>query len=1324
MSNVGQGILTIAGTIIGAYYGNPQLGYLAGSLLGQALFPTKLPGQQGPRLSDARTTTSEVGAPVMIVRGTDAVPGNVIWLSKTREVSSSKKVGGKGGPQQKQTTYTYYQSIAIGLCKGPKEQILRVWENGKVVYDIRAKFEGETDSEYTARVTFSSVYGAKFVFYTGHETQLPDPTIELDKGVGNVPAFRGLCYVVYPDRQLREDQGMRHPNFRFEISDGFGTPAMDIEQVGAANGYTNIAIGTDPTLTHTLAPPDDPVSPNGAMIMVATTVGSKTSAGAFHPPEVVTIGYGGKQMTQLHEYYCEQLSAVPFGTTVKQTRVSIWAMIYNVDELTNETVSLDHSDESASILTTAFFFRYVHPLDVTDPLSQGAQDVRDQTVHPLALGQWSIDTPDGAMTMSVMTSTHIGNPPEDIHPTGGLYAEMDIIGTAQWNTYHRSCFIFRTVYSGVDRTDNYGASLNPNDPTRPYSLSAFQFSWRAAPASGNAVDCIPLSEVVQSICNSAGLLDSDIDVTDLEDICIRGYTTTRVMACNDELEPLRFVGYFDMIDTGQLLRFRVRGQPVDKYLTTDDLGAFDVGAEPNAKVKTTVALEKDLPRIIRLHYKAHTRDYEPGEQISPARSTTEARNDLDLELCVAINDTQAAQIAEVLWSDAWEGRTKHEINLDSAFVEVLPGDVLEIPVDGFTERVRVAEMDETLPLLRRLITIRDFAGSYVSAAIAAPPERLPVTVLVIFPSKLIIMDIPALRVADNDIGVYATIIPTDSANAWRAAVVYRSNDDEASFSEAGSVTEEPTMGTVVIPLDAGITSTWDDSQVLTVDLLYGTLENRPENEVLTGANAIAVGANGRWEIVQFTTITQISANRYELSHLLRGRRGTEHLTAGGLAGDQFVLISGEGVLRMAVPVADYGRQYTYKTITFGLDYNDGTDQTNTTAGVAMKPFSPVLIAVEVLGVQRWRATWIRRDRLYQTLQGGVLPLSEASERYEVEVFAGAEILDSAFVTEPLYLLVPFTFQHNLDTWIMRAQTDGASDVLGLNQAVSAASIRRFDAASGTATGSMALGATATGLVVVGAYAYASAINGASASVVYRIALSAIVPSSSLTFTHDYPQGAGEFQGLSTDGLELFASKTYAGEIKFLSLADLSVLDTLAVAGAPAAQAVDAGTLYVCCRGSSEISIVDIATRTETSRFACVTSPLDIVVTPLLVFVMGTSQLGIYTHAGVEVDTVPNSQSFSAGPLVQYLAYDDLRVMAIDGAVTPVVRFYNRSTGVEEKVKNLGITHVGGFSDGRYYFRAASGIGKVYDGSLPDGYGVRVYQLSAVVGRGTVGVLQT
>ena len=246
MSNAGQAALGVVGGIVGFVVGGPvgaAYGLQLGLAVGSIVSPTQLPGTFGPRLNDNRTTTAQLGDPIVEIWGIDVVPGTVIWLGDVMEQSNTEEVGGKGGPEGENTTYMYRQSIAVGLCRGPTAGLRRVWENGKLVYDTRAPLPDESADDYAARIEAATAYALTFSLYLGNEVQLPDPTLELKEGVGNVPAYRGLMYIVFPNRQLRDDQALRHPTFKFEVLGGAG----DVDPV--AQGLILMATTVDDTLT-------------------------------------------------------------------------------------------------------------------------------------------------------------------------------------------------------------------------------------------------------------------------------------------------------------------------------------------------------------------------------------------------------------------------------------------------------------------------------------------------------------------------------------------------------------------------------------------------------------------------------------------------------------------------------------------------------------------------------------------------------------------------------------------------------------------------------------------------------------------------------------------------------------------------------------------------------------------------------------------------------------------------------------------------------------------------------------------------------------------
>src|SRR5690606_1030152 len=93
------------------------------------------------------------------------------------------------------------------ICEGPITAIMRVWRNNKLVYDARGNAWGATNN---------GVFLKRARFYLGTWTQMPNPTLESLWGAGNVPAYRGTCYMVVPDEDLTE-LGGAVPQYVFEV---------------------------------------------------------------------------------------------------------------------------------------------------------------------------------------------------------------------------------------------------------------------------------------------------------------------------------------------------------------------------------------------------------------------------------------------------------------------------------------------------------------------------------------------------------------------------------------------------------------------------------------------------------------------------------------------------------------------------------------------------------------------------------------------------------------------------------------------------------------------------------------------------------------------------------------------------------------------------------------------------------------------------------------------------------------------------------------------------------------------------------------------------
>jgi hypothetical protein len=196
-----------AGAALGFAIGGPtgaHLGFLAGSTLGGVLFRPGLPEQRGPRLGDLSVTASTYGLTIARGFGTVRTGGNVIWSFGLKEVETrrSRRVG-KGGQRQATVAYSYFASLAIAFGTGPAQALLRLWADGKLIFD--ATGTGWLSKGVVARL------------YPGSEDQLPDPLLQAELGPAETPAHRGLAYLVLEDLALA-DFGNRIPMITAEIA--------------------------------------------------------------------------------------------------------------------------------------------------------------------------------------------------------------------------------------------------------------------------------------------------------------------------------------------------------------------------------------------------------------------------------------------------------------------------------------------------------------------------------------------------------------------------------------------------------------------------------------------------------------------------------------------------------------------------------------------------------------------------------------------------------------------------------------------------------------------------------------------------------------------------------------------------------------------------------------------------------------------------------------------------------------------------------------------------------------------------------------------------
>ncbi|KCV83511.1 hypothetical protein ATO10_02085 [Actibacterium atlanticum] len=196
-------VLSAVGAAVGSAVGGSVLGLSSvvigraiGATLGQVIDQQILGAGSGTietgQVDRFRLTGASEGAAVNHLYGRNRMAGQVIWSSRFLETEDKSGGGKTSGPEV--ITFSYSVSLAVAICEGEITRLGRVWADGIEV----------AKDDLNLRL------------YTGTEDQLPDPKMEALEGEGEVPAYRGIAYVVIEDLELT-DFGNRVPQFTFEV---------------------------------------------------------------------------------------------------------------------------------------------------------------------------------------------------------------------------------------------------------------------------------------------------------------------------------------------------------------------------------------------------------------------------------------------------------------------------------------------------------------------------------------------------------------------------------------------------------------------------------------------------------------------------------------------------------------------------------------------------------------------------------------------------------------------------------------------------------------------------------------------------------------------------------------------------------------------------------------------------------------------------------------------------------------------------------------------------------------------------------------------------
>ena len=406
-------------------------------------------------------------------------------------------------------------------------------------------------------------------------------------------------------------------------------------------------------------------------------------------------------------------------------------------------------------------------------------------------------------------------------------------------------------------------------------------------------------------------------------------------------------------------------------ITIKDSGAHARGRE-SARRARSIAAADGAPRLVALAHYDPARDYQIGVQRAarPGAGSREAR----LELPAVLDAGTAKTIAEAALGRMDAERERRSVAMGWEALAVRPGERVSIAGVPGLWRVESWTLEAMVVTLDCVALASGTMAAEASGGRVLPAPDVPLGETILHAFELMPLD-GSLAAAPR-----LAIAAAGTEPGWRSAALMTSLDGGARWTAAGTTALPAVVGSVAVAPGVAPAGLEDRANRIEVELAHAgmALGDSDLAGLDAGANLAMIGD----ELVQFARAEPLTATRWRLSGLWRGRRGTEAAIGTQAEGDRFVLIAAESLAGIDLPAESQGG--TVRVLAQGAG---GTAEAEAAiSGLSVLPPAPVHLRAAPAEDGGAAVSWVRRSRMgWRWIDGVDAPLGEESERYRVTI---------------------------------------------------------------------------------------------------------------------------------------------------------------------------------------------------------------------------------------------------------------------------------------------------------------------------------------------------
>lgn len=506
-------------------------------------------------------------------------------------------------------------------------------------------------------------------------------------------------------------------------------------------------------------------------------------------------------------------------------------------------------------------------------------------------------------------------------------------------------------------------------------------NWQLGHWLTGRLGAVSLAALVRHLCLAAGMDTTQIDISGLWGAA-EGLVIPAIESPRATISMLARHFGFDAIESGGVIRFRMRGTAPVAIIAPDDLVAGEA-----EDIERTRGQETELPQVLRWSVARADEDYDSA-LVEARRITTGAVRVTAESFPVAVAPEEAERRCRRALMETWTARERASFALPPSRLALDPGDVVVFK-DGAATEFRLTRIADGLARLieavrqdREVYDLPPGAGRTAAVARSVPLGAPQVAIL----------DLPQLTSAHTP---PRPLIAID-ADPWPGTVAVLRSPETSSWASFATITRRARIGTLASDFPSGPAWRWDRGAVLEIDLPWGQLESVTDLQLFGGANAFAVeSAPGTWEVLQARDVTLIAPDRYRLTTLLRGQRGTEAAIGNPAPPGARVVVLDGAVTELPFTAGEIGLPWNLAVGPATRPVSDPsyTILSLTPSGASLRPFAPVHLGARAEPSGDIILSWTRRSRdpAADSWEATEVPLLDQPEAWEIDILDAAAV---------------------------------------------------------------------------------------------------------------------------------------------------------------------------------------------------------------------------------------------------------------------------------------------------------------------------------------------